>query len=124
MPTKVRIIPAMKISDVTPEWVKLRAKTKGMRLGDLAKAVGMERTKLSKSLNGKRNFLGWELAKLLEVLDEGHAHAVADPDVIGMLEDYLALSEPDRVRARGLLRALLTAEVLEGKPASPDEPKG
>lgn len=93
-----------------------------MRLGDLAKALGMERTKLSKSLNGKRNFLGWELARLLEVLDEAPTHATAEPDVMALVKDYLALSEPDRLRARALLRALLQSEALEGKPEAPDEP--
>ena len=113
MPRTVRIIQAMKVSEVTPEWIRLRARTKGWRLEALAKAIPMERTKLSKSLNGKRNFLGWELAKIVELLDDAPAHATDDPDLRALLEDYLALSESDRLRARALLRALLQSEALE-----------
>lgn len=125
MPRNVRILRAMKLSDVTPEWIRLRARTKGLRLRDLAKAAGMERTKLSKSLNGKRNFLGWELAKMVELLDEAPAYAGAtDPELTALLDDYMELSESDQLRARALLRALLSAEALEETPPAPDEPNG
>jgi hypothetical protein len=124
MPVKVRIIDRMKITDITPEWIRLRARTKGVGLGQLAKQIGMERTKLSKSLNGKRTFLTWELEKIEELLGEAEAHNQMDPDLMAMMQEYLALSGPDRLRARVLMRALLSAEALEGKPAAQSEPEG
>lgn len=124
MPHKVRIIRPMKVSEVTPEWIRMRARIKGLRQDDLARAIGIERTKLNKALNGKRNFLGWELVKIVELLDDAPAYADPDPEVTGLVEDYLALSEADRRRARGLLRALLQAEAHEEKPAYPDDLTG
>lgn len=124
MPQKVRIVRPMKISEVTPEWIRLRLRTKGMRIGDLAETIPLERTKVSKSLTGKRNFLGWELARIVEVLGEAEHYALPDPEIRELLEDYLALSESDRLRARALMRALLSAEALEENPPAPDETRG
>ena len=113
----------MKVSEITPEWIKTRARTKGLKLYELAKLIPLERTAFSKSLNGKRNFLGWELLKLAEILGETPPFAVGNPELTGVMEDYLALSEADRLRARVFLRALLQAEALEGRPEAPGEPK-
>lgn len=121
MPRGVRIVPRMRLDEITPEWIRLRLSVKGWSIGDLAEAMDLERTKLSKSLNGKRNFLGSELDRLRELLSEPGTYTTRDPELTEMVRDYLALSEADRLRARNLLRALLHAEALEAKREIPPE---
>lgn len=123
MALKVRIVGGMRITEVTPEWIRMRARTRGMSQADLAKAIGMERTKISKSLNGHRNFLAWELEKIVQVLGEAEALATVDPEVNQLVADYLALGEADRARARALLRALLSAAAREENPPGTSDPE-
>ena len=124
MGNRVRIVHRMRLDEITPDWIRLRLSTKGMSIGDLAVAIPLERTKLSKSLNGKRNLLGWELDRIRELLADAGSYTTRDPELTAMVRDYLALSDPDRRRARGMLRALLNAEAQEGTRETPPDQDG
>jgi hypothetical protein len=122
-----RIFSGMQLTEVTPAWIRERAKAKRLRLGQVAEAINLPQTNFSKSLNGKRTFTTEELEKLVVVLcdtqESPEAKAKYDPVLRALIEDYEALTDPmDRRRAAALVHSLRT--VREGDEETPGQPSG
>jgi DNA-binding Xre family transcriptional regulator len=117
----------MDLSQVTPDWIRERMRVKRLRQADVSNAIGIAQHKLSKSLNGHRQFRTKELDALCKLLCDPlpPGTPVQDPETAELLARIAQLGPVDKRVVFALVRSLEEADrVRAEKTEEPDATQG